>query len=107
MNSKKAVRKIMERKGIGTKQMADMLGSNMQMVVDRLSEGKGTNISIEKLNEFLRLLDYKIILMPKEEECREGWYEVDSEPTIAAVGNERVEKSVSKNRKKTKKGVSE
>jgi len=81
MNSKKAVRNIMEKKGVGTKQMADMLGSNMQMVVDRLSETKSANLSIEKLNEFLVNLDYKIVLIPKDVKMCKDWYEVDSTPT--------------------------
>lgn len=81
MNSKKAVRSIMDAKGIGTKQMADMLGSNMQKVVDRLSETKSANLSIEKLDEFLKLLGYKIMVVPNTTKPCDGWYEVDSTPT--------------------------
>lgn len=81
MNSKKAVRSIMERKGIGTARMAALIGSNMQKVVDRLSESKSANLSIEKLDEFLEQLGYKIVLMPSDEEIKEDWYEVDSKPT--------------------------
>lgn len=83
MNSKKAVREIMARKGIGTKQMADMLNTNMQMVCDRLSEGKSVNLSVEKLNDFLSKLDYKIVLVPNDVKVKNDWYEVDSEPTKA------------------------
>ena len=81
MNSKRAVRIIMEEKGVGTKRMADMIGSSMQVVVDRLSESKSTNLSIEKLSEFLTHLGYKILVVPAEVPCEEGWYEVDSAPT--------------------------
>ena len=100
MNSKKAVRNIMEKKGIGTKQMAEMLGSNMQKVVNRLGEGKSTNLSIETLNEFLELMDYKIVLMPKDEEIRDEWYEVDSTPTPVATDAADQKKPVSKVAKK-------
>lgn len=81
MNSKKAVREIMNRKGISTKQMADMLNTNMQMVCDRLSEGKSANLSVEKLNDFLSKMDYKIVLVPCDVDVKADWYEVDSEPT--------------------------
>ena len=81
MNSKKAVREIMNRKGIGTRQMADMLNTNMQMVCDRLSESKSVNLSVEKLNDFLSKLDYKIVLVPNDVKMKNDWYEVDSEPT--------------------------
>lgn len=81
MNSKKAVREIMNRKGIGTRQMADMLNTNMQMVCDRLSESKSVNLSVEKLNDFLSKLDYKIVLVPNDVKVKNDWYEVDSEPT--------------------------
>lgn len=83
VNSKKAVREIMNRKGIGTKQMADLLGTNMQTVCDRLGEGKSVNLSVEKLNDFLCKMNYKIVLIPDDVELQSGWYEVDSEPTKA------------------------
>ena len=81
MNAKKAVRMIMVQKDVSTLDMANMLGSNMQKVCDRLSEGKSANLSVEKLNEFVSHLGYKIVLIPEETKLEPWWYEVDSVPT--------------------------
>jgi len=77
MNAKSAVRDIMDRKGVSTKMMADILGSNMQKVCDRLGMGKSTNLSTDKLNEMIVPLGYKIVLMPADEEMKEDWYGID------------------------------
>ena len=79
MNAKKAVRDIMDRKGVSTSRMAEMLGSNMQKVCDRLGMGKSKNMSTDKLNEMLIPLGYKIVLMPADEELKDNWYVVDSD----------------------------
>lgn len=79
MNSKVAVRAIMDRKGISTSKMAELMGSNMQKVCDRLGMGKSKNLSTEKLDEMLKLLGYKIVLVPQEESMRDGWYEIDTD----------------------------
>lgn len=94
----------MSERGIGTKQMADMIGSNMQKVVDRLSESKSANLSIEKLDEFLSKLGYKIVLVPEATECGSDWYEVDSEPTRVEDEAHGLEKCCAKKSKKDKKG---
>lgn len=79
MNAKTAVREIMDRKGVSTSRMAEMLGSNMQKVCDRLGMGKSKNMSTEKLHEMLVPLGYKIVLVPTEEESKIDWYEIDAE----------------------------
>ena len=79
MNAKYAVRDIMDKNGISTKQMAEMIGSNMQKVCDRLGTGKSKNLSTEKLNEMLVPLGYKIVLMPAEVTIQDGWYEITTD----------------------------
>ena len=76
MNAKKAVREIMDYKGISTSKLAEMLGSNMQKVCDRLGMGKSKNLSTDKLDELIRVMGYKIVLMPSDVEIQDGWYEV-------------------------------
>lgn len=79
---KKAVRSIMEKKGIGTNALAKELGRLPRYVSDRLSLDKGTNLSIDKLDELIAVLGYKIVLMPVEEETKESWYVVEDSRTI-------------------------
>ena len=84
---KKAVRSIMEKKGVGTGALAEMLGKPSRLVCDRLSLDKGTNLSIDKLDELVSVLGYKIVLMPADEEVRDGWYEVEDSRTSEEGGH--------------------
>lgn len=74
MKAVEAVRKIMDAQDVGTNKMADRLGKPARLVSDRLSQ---ENISIVKLNEMLRLLDYKVILVPRDARTPEGGFEVE------------------------------
>lgn len=80
---KSAVRAIMERKGIGTNALAKMIGKIPQTVSDRLNPEKGTNLSIDKLDELVSAMGYKIVLMPSDEQMKDGWYEVNDSRTVS------------------------
>ena len=74
MKAVEAVRAIMKEQDVGTNKMADRMGKPARLVSDRLSQ---ENISIVKLNEMLRLLDYKVVIVPRASRVPEGGYEVD------------------------------
>lgn len=74
---KSAVRAIMERKGIGLNALAKEIGKIPQTVSDRLNPAKSTNLSIDKLDELIRAMGYKIVLVPEETKLKDGWYEVE------------------------------
>ena len=74
MKAVEAVRAIMKEQDIGTNKMADRMGKPPRLVSDRLSQD---NISITKLNEMLRLLDYKVMFVPRDTRIPDGGYEVD------------------------------
>ena len=80
--AKKAVREIMEKKSVGTNTLARMLGKPARLVSDRLSLDKGTNFSVDKLDELVSALGYKVVLMPAEEIIKDGWYEVEDSRKI-------------------------
>lgn len=64
MKANEAVRVVMERRGVGTNALADRMGNKPpRLVSDRL---RMENISIDKLSEMLRLMDYKIVVIPRE-----------------------------------------
>ena len=77
MNAKTAVRDIMAKKGIGTNALADMLGKPARLVSDRLGMDKSDNISVGKLDEMLRVMGYKIVIMPRETRTDPEWYKVE------------------------------
>ena len=74
---KKAIRAIMDRKGIGLNALARMGGKNSQFVSDKLNPAKGLNMSTDKLDELIRVMGYKIVLVPTETKMKDGWYEID------------------------------
>lgn len=82
MNSKVAVRTIMAEKGIGTTEMARVLGKLPQNVNDMLNLSKAAHFTTGKLSELLQVLGYKIVLVPSDVPVQDGWYEIDgSTPT--------------------------
>lgn len=76
MKTETAVREIMKNKEIGVNQMADRLNKSPRLVSERLGQ---ENISIFKLQELLRVLDYKITLLPRNTRLPEGGYELTVE----------------------------
>jgi len=54
------------------------LASRLNIKNNVLSERLGQkNISIDKLNEMLRVLDYKIVIVPREARVQDGSFEVE------------------------------
>ncbi len=60
--------------GVGTNKMADRMNRPPRFVSDRL---RLENISFEKADEMLRLLDYKIVIVPREARVPEGGFEIE------------------------------
>lgn len=80
MNATNAVRKIMELKAVKPSVLCDRLGIKSNVLSERL---KQKNISVEKLNEMLKVMDYKIMLVPRETRAPEGSFEIGTEPKIS------------------------
>lgn len=74
MKTSEAVREVMKDKGIGVNQMADRLDKSPRLVSERLSQ---ENISITKLREMLRVLDYKIAILPRDTKLPEDAFEIE------------------------------
>lgn len=74
MKTVEAVREIMKEQNIGVNKMADRLNRKPNVISERLGQ---SNISIVKLSEMLRVLDYKIMLVPRETSTPKGSYEVE------------------------------
>ena len=80
---KSAVREIMARTGTGTNMLAKMIGKIPQTVSDRLNPEKGLNLSVDKLDELVSAMGYKIMLVPIDVKVQDGWYEVEDSRKIA------------------------
>lgn len=74
MNVITAIREIMKIQSVGVNKLADRLGIKQNVLSMRL---KQENISINKLTGILRMLDYKIVLLPREARVPEGGFEIE------------------------------
>ena len=74
MKTSNAVREIMKEQKIGVGKMADRLEKSSRLISERLSQ---ENISVTKLRELLRVLDYKIVILPRDTSVPKGGYEVE------------------------------
>lgn len=69
----KAIMAIMEKREMGTIALADALGGKpVSTISDRIRQ---TNISVDKLNEIVRVLGYKIMLVPAGTKG-DGFYDI-------------------------------
>ena len=74
MKATTAVREVMTIRNEKVASLADKLIVKSNVLSERLSQD---NISIVKLDEMLRLMDYKIVTVPRETREQEGWYRVE------------------------------
>lgn len=74
MVTMEAVKEIMRRKGIRPSDLYEGLGIKSNVLSERF---KQKNVSVSKLNEMLRLMDYKIVLTPVDRELDEDSIEVE------------------------------
>lgn len=90
MLAKAIIRDIMNRKEIGMAKMAAMLGFEFpQKVTNRLETTRSANISSDKLDEMIRVLGYKAIVVPDDVCLRDGWYEITDSRTPTPVPEEK------------------
>lgn len=74
MKAGDAIKKVMSEKSVKVAQMAYMTGKKSNVISERLSQ---ENISVGKMMEMLRVLEYKVVIMPRDAKMQDGWYEVE------------------------------
>lgn len=74
MKTNEVVRTLLKSKGISVAALAGRIGAKPNTITQRLTQD---NISIDKLNEMLRVLDYKVVVVPRESRIPDGGYEVE------------------------------
>lgn len=74
MKTNIAVKSIMKKQGMGVTKLAGRMGKSPRLVSDRLSQ---ENISISKLDEIIRMLDYKLVLLPRDARLPEDSFEIE------------------------------
>lgn len=74
MIATEAVREVMKQKGVRPVDLRKRIGLESNTMNERLNQ---KNISVSKLNEMLRVMDYKIVIMPSEARISADAYEVE------------------------------
>lgn len=74
MKAMAAIRNIMAQKGIRVTTMAYQLGIKQNVLSQRFTQ---ENVSVSKLNEMARLLDYKVVLVPRSTRLPDGGYDLE------------------------------
>lgn len=74
MRTGEAVREVMKIKQTGVNQLADQMGKTPRLVSERLGQ---ENISVKKLNEMLRVMGYKTIIVPRDTRTPADSFEIE------------------------------
>ena len=74
MTAAEAIREILNRTGVGVTALAGRLNINQNTMSMRLSQ---KSMTVAKLHETLRVLDYKVVVVPREARIPDGGFEVE------------------------------
>lgn len=74
MLAMEAIKEIMKLKDIRPAVLCDRLKIKSNVLSERF---KQKNVSVEKLNDMLRAMDYKVVIVPREARVPEGGYEIE------------------------------
>ena len=69
-----AVKEIMKLKDVRPAVLCDRLKIKSNVLSERF---KQKNVSVEKLNDMLRAMDYKVVVVPRDTRLPEGGYEIE------------------------------
>jgi hypothetical protein len=74
MIAMEAIKEIMKLKDIRPAVLCDRLKIKSNVLSERF---KQKNVSVEKLNDMLRAMDYKVVVVPRDTRIPEGGYEIE------------------------------
>ena len=74
MIATEAIKAIMSKQGVKGAALADRIKVKNGTLRERLTQ---KNVSIGKLEEMARALDYKVLLVPRDAKLPDGGYEIE------------------------------
>ena len=74
MIAMEAIKEVMKIKEVRPAVLCDRLQIKSNVLSERF---KQKNVSVEKLNEMLRAMDYKVVIVPRETKVPENGFEVE------------------------------
>lgn len=75
MDAKQIVRELINVTGMSQEKLAKASGMAAQTNVTGILN-RGSSLRVDKLEQMIKAMGYKIVIMPEDEEMLEGWYEV-------------------------------
>lgn len=85
MRGKEIVAAIMELTGTTNAVLAHKLETSIATMWDRINSKKTKDISVSTMNEMVRAMDYKIIVVPLMRPVRKDEFEVTSDLSKKAI----------------------
>ena len=79
MDAKRIIKDIMVKTGVSQEKLAVRCGmkgqTNVTGILNRYS-----SLRVDKLDQMIRAMGYKIVIVPDGVNVKDGWYEVDTDP---------------------------
>ena len=80
MDAKLVIKDIMKKTGTSQEKLAEKCGMKGQTNVTGILN-RSVSLRVDKLDQLISAMGYKIMIVPDSAKCREGWYEVDTAAT--------------------------
>lgn len=87
MRGREIVRAIMDKNGVSNAQLAHQMEVSLATMWDRVNSKKVKDIPLSTLNDMIRALGYKIVVVPSNKRIADGEYEVTSKPSTKCDKN--------------------
>lgn len=80
MDAKQIIRSILTATGTSQEGLAHKCGMKGQTNITGILN-RGASMRVDKLEQIVSAMGYKIMIVPNAVKLRDGWYEVDGMPT--------------------------
>lgn len=77
MTGREIIKDVMLKQGKTNAEVADMLGISQAAMWDRLNNKKVKDIPLSTLSDMLRVLGYKVCIVPRDHRIPEDGYRVE------------------------------
>lgn len=77
MTSKELITMLMREQNITNAEMAARLSITQAALWDRLNPKKSNNMTVKKMTDMLKMMDYKLVVVPRKSRVPSDGYEVD------------------------------
>ena len=78
MRGREILKQVMESKGISNADLAKRLGVSNATIWERLNNKNVKDIPVSLMVDMLKVMDYKVLVVPADRRIREEEYEVSS-----------------------------